>query len=211
MLKYGKLIPIKYRMFGEEYRPVKLEKQVISIQTDGKWFASDAIFSGKLFEVIERYSNNKPTLVFCPTRDSAKKSAEKLAADVGKHDRFVPTKLVKHPNQYKELKALQAKLQDKKLADIVLSGVAFHNGGLALQDRRLIEGCFISGIIGAICKYRAKFIIGTTSTLAVGVNLPAHLVIIKGTVMYNGKEMTEYSELDIMQMLGRAGRPQVLS
>ncbi|GMI24993.1 hypothetical protein TrRE_jg10098, partial [Triparma retinervis] len=39
---------------------------------------------------------------------------------------------------------------------------------------------------------------------------PAHSVIIKGTQMYNPEKgrWVELSPLDIMQMLGRAGRPQ---
>ncbi|GKC19573.1 DExH-box ATP-dependent RNA helicase DExH12-like protein, partial [Tanacetum coccineum] len=43
-----------------------------------------------------------------------------------------------------------------------------------------------------------------------GVNLPAHTVIIKGTQIYNPEKgaWTELSPLDVMQMLGRAGRPQ---
>ncbi|KAF3629041.1 U5 small nuclear ribonucleoprotein kDa helicase [Capsicum annuum] len=50
----------------------------------------------------------------------------------------------------------------------------------------------------------------TLATLAWGVNLPAHTVIIKGTQIYNPEKgaWTELSPLDIMQMLGRAGRPQ---
>jgi ATP-dependent DNA helicase HFM1/MER3 len=45
--------------------------------------------------------------------------------------------------------------------------------------------------------------------LAIGVNLPCHLVIIKGTFSYQlGVGMNEMSELDVLQMLGRAGRPQ---
>lgn len=47
-----------------------------------------------------------------------------------------------------------------------------------------------------------------TSTLAVGINLPCHFVIIKNTVMYEHGLLKEYSDLEIMQMLGRAGRPQ---
>ena len=47
-----------------------------------------------------------------------------------------------------------------------------------------------------------------TSTLAVGINLPARLVIIKSTLMYNGRGYCEYSEVDVLQMIGRAGRPQ---
>ena len=47
-----------------------------------------------------------------------------------------------------------------------------------------------------------------TSTLAAGVNLPAHLVIIKSTFQYGPNGYEEYNELDIIQMMGRAGRPQ---
>lgn len=50
----------------------------------------------------------------------------------------------------------------------------------------------------------------STSTLAWGVNLPAHTVIIKGTQIYNPEKglWTELGALDVMQMMGRAGRPQ---
>ncbi len=50
----------------------------------------------------------------------------------------------------------------------------------------------------------------STATLAWGVNLPAHTVIIKGTQVYNPVKggWDELSPLDVMQMFGRAGRPQ---
>ena len=50
----------------------------------------------------------------------------------------------------------------------------------------------------------------STATLAWGVNLPAHTVIIKGTQVYNPAKGSwqELSPLDVMQMFGRAGRPQ---
>ena len=49
----------------------------------------------------------------------------------------------------------------------------------------------------------------STATLAWGVNLPAHTVIIKGTQVYDPEKgkWTELSMMDVMQMLGRAGRP----
>ena len=48
-----------------------------------------------------------------------------------------------------------------------------------------------------------------TATLAWGVNLPAHTVIIKGTQVYDPQKgsWVELSMMDVMQMLGRAGRP----
>jgi len=41
-----------------------------------------------------------------------------------------------------------------------------------------------------------------------GVNLPAHLVIIKSTEYYSFNGYKEYNESQILQMVGRAGRPQ---
>ncbi|KAK4988909.1 ATP-dependent DNA helicase MER3 [Elasticomyces elasticus] len=81
------------------------------------------------------------------------------------------------------------------------SGVAFHHAGLSGPDRAVVERGFLQGEINVIC---------CTSTLAVGINLPCHMVIIKNTVTYtsNTASFNEYSDLEVMQMLGRAGRPQ---
>jgi ATP-dependent DNA helicase HFM1/MER3 len=42
----------------------------------------------------------------------------------------------------------------------------------------------------------------------VGINLPCHTVVLKGTVGFTDDKLQEYSDLEVMQMLGRAGRPQ---
>ena len=60
----------------------------------------------------------------------------------------------------------------------LLNGLGFHNGSLQLEDRRLVENAFKSLNIRVLI---------TTSTLAMGVNLPAYMVIIKGTKGYKGK------------------------
>ena len=86
-------------------------------------------------------------------------------------------------------------------AGCVQAGVAFHHAGLDSSDRTAVERSYCEGGIGILC---------CTSTLAVGVNLPCHLVIIKNTVTYHAEFQScrEYSDVDIIQMLGRAGRPQ---
>lgn len=46
--------------------------------------------------------------------------------------------------------------------------------------------------------------------MAWGVNFPAHFVIVKGTEFYDGK-LKRYVDMpitDVLQMMGRAGRPQ---
>jgi len=77
------------------------------------------------------------------------------------------------------------------------SAVAFHHAGVDGSDRHAIEKGYLEGQINVIC---------CTSTLAVGVNLPCHLVIVKGTVTFQEEGLKEYADLEIMQMLGRAGR-----
>jgi ATP-dependent DNA helicase HFM1/MER3 len=76
-------------------------------------------------------------------------------------------------------------------------GVAIHHAGLSMTDRNTVEKSFRESAISVIC---------CTSTLAVGVNLPCHLVIIKNTLCWAGDGPKEYSEMDITQMMGRAGR-----
>ena len=79
-------------------------------------------------------------------------------------------------------------------------GVGFHHAGMDAQDRALIEDLFRSG--------RLPVLVSTT-TLALGVNLPAHLVVVKGTMqVLQGSIYREYDEAQVLQMMGRAGRPQ---
>ena len=49
-----------------------------------------------------------------------------------------------------------------------------------------------------------------TSALAWDVNFPAHLVVVKGTEYYDEKSQRyiDYPIADVLQMMGRAGRPQ---
>ena len=80
-----------------------------------------------------------------------------------------------------------------------LQGIGFHHAGLEQVDRAVVENLFSSGLLP---------VLACTSTLAMGVNLPAHLVIIKSTQQMISGMFREYSESQILQMAGRAGRPQ---
>ena len=69
------------------------------------------------------------------------------------------------------------------------------------SDRNLVEKVFSDGM--------ARVLV-CTATLAWGVNLPAHAVVIKGTEIYDAKHGTfvDLGILDVLQIFGRAGRPQ---
>ena len=92
-------------------------------------------------------------------------------------------------------------VKNQELRDLLPYGFAIHHAGMARIDRTLVEDLFEDGHIQVLV---------STSTLAWGVNLPAHTVIIKGTQVYNPEKgsWVELGALDVLQMLGRAGRPQ---
>jgi ATP-dependent DNA helicase HFM1/MER3 len=87
--------------------------------------------------------------------------------------------------------------KDRELGRLVRSGISYHHAGLEYNDRKNVESLFLNGITKIIC---------STSTLAMGVNLPAHMVIIKGTQTWAASSFKEYNESELLQMLGRAGR-----
>ncbi|XP_021111324.1 probable ATP-dependent DNA helicase HFM1 [Heterocephalus glaber] len=176
----------------ESHRPVKLRKVVLgfpcsSNQTEFKF---DLTLNYKIASVIQTYSDQKPTLVFCATRKGVQQAASVLVKDA----KFIMT-----VEQKQRLQKYAYSVRDSKLRDILIYGVAYHHAGMELSDRKVVEGAFTIGDLPVLF---------TTSTLAMGVNLPAHLVVIKSTMHYVGGMFEEYSETDILQMIGRAGRPQ---
>lgn len=101
--------------------------------------------------------------------------------------------------------------------DLAAAGIGTHHAGMDYLDRRLTEALYLKGgHLSVIC---------TTSTLAVGINLPARMVIIKGTKIWDASQAgpphlsfyntliyfivqgkaVDYTDLDILQMMGRAG------
>jgi len=185
-------IPAQLETFGEEFRPVKLEKFVYGFdQKSMNDFQFDKILNSKLPTLIAKHTAGKPILVFCPTRKSCEETASTLAEWWSR--------------QSASNRAWRAPLRppykpsDKTLQGVLPCGVAFHHAGLASEDRLAVEHGFLKGEINVIC---------CTSTLAMGVNLPCHMAVLKGTVGYQDGRLKELADLEVMQMLGRAGRPQ---
>eukprot|EP01064_Diplonema_japonicum_P017634 TRINITY_DN2587_c0_g1_i4.p1 TRINITY_DN2587_c0_g1~~TRINITY_DN2587_c0_g1_i4.p1 ORF type:complete len:2057 (+),score=560.71 TRINITY_DN2587_c0_g1_i4:113-6283(+) len=100
-----------------------------------------------------------------------------------------------------ELDHYVSQINDEHLRHMLAFGIGMHHAGLTEGDKDIMEHMFVSG--------KLKILVAT-STLAWGVNFPAHLVIIKGTEFYDAKTKSyvDFSLTDVLQMMGRAGRPQ---
>nr|XP_024376302.1 DExH-box ATP-dependent RNA helicase DExH17-like isoform X8 [Physcomitrium patens] len=185
--------------FGEEYRPVKLTTTVLGYQPAKNDFLFERRLQQYLLDILLHHSEGKPSLVFCSTRKGAQDTAVALSQSVSQHGNHNP--FVKNLEHFKRLQLAAQRTNDVHMQQCIRSGVGYHNGGLSMEDRGLIEGLFLTGDLLVLC---------TTSTLAQGVNLPAHAVIIKSTQYYNKLKgcYVEYERSAILQMSGRAGRPQ---
>lgn len=69
-------------------------------------------------------------------------------------------------------------VKDPHLQHTLRFGIGLHHAGLNERDRQLSEQLF--------CEQKIQLLVAT-STLAWGVNTPAHLVVIKGTEFFDGK------------------------
>ncbi|KAK9478748.1 P-loop containing nucleoside triphosphate hydrolase protein, partial [Lipomyces japonicus] len=175
-----------FRHFGDEFRPVKLDIHVLGYNTRAQnTFQLDKVYDTKIIDVLKEYFQQKQVIIFCQTRKMTESSA-KIISSHWIQSYWQKSCLYRHES-----------FDDNSLAGLCSVGVAFHHAGLTLNDRLLIEKLFLERRILIIC---------CTSTLSI--NLPAHLVIIKGTSAWQDNRSRDYNEFEIQQMVGRAGRPQ---
>lgn len=142
-------------------------------------------------------AKGRQVLVFMNSRKSAEASAEKLGAVAEKYTNRDFAKSL--AEDARGALATPTK-QCRRLSDCLSKGCAFHHAGLVAKQRKLIEDSFKSKSLKVIC---------ATPTLAMGVNLPSSVVIIKDLLRYSeGYGMRPIDVLEYQQMAGRAGRPK---
>eukprot|EP00474_Spongospora_subterranea_P002288 CRZ02746.1 hypothetical protein [Spongospora subterranea] len=195
----GSWLQAKHFQFGDNFRPVPLQYHVFGypIRKQQSYYPFDMSLNYKVFDIIRQYSSGRPALVFCSSRAGCLKCAKQVLESAASSG----FRFVKDHEHEQSLKVHSQQLKDASLRDIFCRGVAIHTAALSAEDRQLILGNFVAGRILVLC---------ATTTLAQGVNLPAGLVIVKGTQVYNKSPsgFTEHSSATILQMIGRAGRPQ---
>ncbi|KAG8095958.1 hypothetical protein GUJ93_ZPchr0013g36564 [Zizania palustris] len=186
--------------FDSSYRPVPLAQQYIGISERDYTKRSEQFNTLCYEKVVESIKQGHQALVFVHTRKDTGKTARTLidlAANAGQLELFSNAS---HP-QYSLIKKDVSKAKSREVAEFFESGFGIHNAGMIRSDRSLMERLFADGLLKVLV---------CTATLAWGVNLPAHTVVIKGTQLYDPKAggWRDLGMLDVMQIFGRAGRPQ---
>lgn len=182
--------------FRPSVRPVPLEVHIHGFP--GQHYCPRMASMNKpTFQAIRSHSPAKPVLIFVSSRRQTRLTALDLIAYLATED---------NPKQWlhqdeREIEDIIATVRDSNLKLTLAFGIGMHHAGLHERDRKTVEELFVN------CKIQVLI---ATSTLAWGVNFPAHLVVVKGTEYYDGKSRryVDYPITDVLQMMGRAGRPQ---
>ena len=180
--------------FGEEYRPVPLHAGVETYAHGENPFQDKY---RRLFRAMDlaqpHVEDGGQALVFVSSRQDTVRAAEKARDVVAERDIEMGAR-----GDY-DMHSEAQDLNNDTLRQSVVDGVAFHHAGLSREDKDRVEAWFRDGTVQLLF---------STSTLAWGVNLPARCVVIRDTKLHDPLEgEVDMSPLDVLQMLGRAGRP----
>lgn len=188
--------------FDNSYRPIPLENNFIGI-SEKSTLKKINLQNHICYKIIEeRKLINKQVIVFVHSRRETFKLGKyiKEVLDSNKNNEINNLVFSNKINQYQEiLKMEMSYIKSTDLKLLLPYGIGIHHAGLTKEDKTLVEDYFNNGYLQTII---------STSTLAWGVNLPAHTVVIKGTKVYSPENggWIEVSIQDILQMIGRAGR-----
>ncbi|MBW0471061.1 hypothetical protein O181_010776 [Austropuccinia psidii MF-1] len=187
--------------FDSSFRPVPLEQHFIGVKGKPNSSISRNNLDMATFEkVSELVKEGHQVMVFVHARKETVKTAEMLrekATEEGILELFDPNENPK----YDSFKRALASSRNREMKELVDNGFGIHHAGMLRSDRNVSEKLFESGVTRVLC---------CTATLAWGVNLPAYAVIIKGTQVYDASKgsFVDLGILDVLQIFGRAGRPQ---
>ncbi|KAK9771279.1 putative Helicase mug81 [Seiridium cardinale] len=183
--------------FRHSVRPVPLELYIDGFPEVRGFCPLMQSMNRPTFLAVKTHSPEKPVIVFVPSRRQTRLTAKDLINMCGLEDN--PRRFLHMEEE--DLQLNLSRVKDEALKEAISFGIGLHHAGLVETDRQLSEELFLNNKIQ---------ILVATSTLAWGVNLPAHLVVVKGTQYYDAK-IEGYKDMDltdVLQMLGRAGRPQ---
>ena len=195
--------------FKPSVRPVPLEAHIQGYP--GRHYCPRMMSMNKpTYAAIVTHSADRPVLVFVSSRRQTRLTAMDLIAYAAADEnpgRFLNNGARAGSGAHTgvdrddDIEALLDRVQDRSLQHTLRFGIGLHHAGLTEADRTIVEKLFLEERIQVLV---------ATSTLAWGVNLPAHLVVIKGTEYYDGDSKTyvDFPITDVLQMMGRAGRPQ---
>ncbi|BGP22414.1 DNA/RNA helicase, DEAD/DEAH boxtype [Rhodotorula toruloides] len=191
--------------FDSSFRPVPLEQHFVGVKgKPGSPQSRTNLDNAAFDKVAELIKAGHQCMVFVHARKETVKTAqmlrEKFLAE-GLGDLLDPSAGEDTNGKWQGFKRDLASSRNREMKELAAAGFGIHHAGMLRSDRNISERMFEANVTKVLC---------CTATLAWGVNLPAYAVVIKGTQVYDSGKgaFVDLSILDVLQIFGRAGRPQ---
>ncbi|KAK1895019.1 Activating signal cointegrator 1 complex subunit 3 [Dissostichus eleginoides] len=205
--------------FDSRFRPVPLGQTFVGVKATNKIQQLHDMEEICYNKVLEQVKDGHQVMVFVHARNATVRTAMgliEMAKNHGEIGFFQPNQGADYGHCEKQFWEMSPcdwflrredsaveiqRSRNKEMKEMFPEGFGIHHAGMLRSDRSMMESMFSKGYLKVLV---------CTATLAWGVNLPAHAVIIKGTQIYDAKRGTlvDLGILDVMQIFGRAGRPQ---
>ncbi|KFX96333.1 hypothetical protein O988_05370, partial [Pseudogymnoascus sp. VKM F-3808] len=162
--------------FDGSFRPCPLRQEFIGI-TEKKAIKQLKTMNDITYtKVLEHVGTNRnQMIIFVHSRKETAKTA-RYVRDKALEEETIGQILRSDAGSREALSTEAESVNDRDLKDLLPYGFGIHHAGMTRPDRTSVEDLFNDGLIQVLV---------CTATLAWGVNLPAHTVIIKGTQIYS--------------------------
>ncbi|KAJ2871352.1 Pre-mRNA splicing, partial [Coemansia asiatica] len=186
--------------FHPAVRPVPLE---IRILTSGvAHFASrTSAWVTPVYRTVTEMESG-PSLVFVASRRMCRAVASDLV-DLAAADEM-PNYFLEADSRQVDSAVLQQSVSDAVLRDLLGFGIGYYHEALSLKDRKTVLELFTGDLI--------RVLVASRETCWALDSVHARTVVIMGAEKYSGREhrYSDYAVPEILQMMGRAGRPPLV-
>jgi pre-mRNA-splicing helicase BRR2 len=148
------------------------------------------------YNAIMRHSDGKPVIVVVPSRRQAQLTAIDLMTF---HESQEGSSFLGSHTNRDEMEGFAASVREPALRQVLPAGIGFVHGGMVDADMENVTDLFNAGTLGVVV---------CPVDLCWQLKSSAHLVVIMGTEVYDGRERrhVDVPIVDLLHVIGRASR-----
>lgn len=186
-----------YNFHPATSRPIQLEIHVVGFY-ERNYSPRMSNMNKPIFKAIVKHSNSEPVMIFV----SSKKQCQQTTQDLISFSTLEQSQTCWLRMDVRDLHSIMSRVRDENLKQSLEFGVGYLYPSMDYTDRQLVSELYSHNKIQVLV---------CTTNYVWETDYRARLVVVKGTEHYDNEldRFVDYLPSDVIQMLGRAGRPNI--